>query len=294
MRLSDIPRNLAMPVRDCDFHSLGFIGRSGATKLSFIDDPSQLPELKNDTHVACVIANEESAESIDPRLGLCISENPQRTFVEIHNWLARESEFYGKSFPSRVDRKAVVHPTAFVASDCVEVGPFCEIGPNAVILERVVLGEGVIVRPGSVIGIDQTLPPRFAAVKPPPTASGWVEIHRYVDVHANCCINKPIFGGRTEIGEFTKLDNLVEIGPNARVGKRCLLVAACALAEDAEIGNDVWIGPNSTVSQGIRVGDGAFITIGAVVVNDVSAGQRVSGNFAIDHDKFIALMRRIR
>jgi len=57
----------------------------------------------------------------------------------------------------------------------------------------------------------------------------------------------------------------------------------------------VSIGPSASISSaGIVIGDKAVITTGSVVTQDVAPGQRVTGNFAIDHDKFIAFLRGIR
>jgi acetyltransferase-like isoleucine patch superfamily enzyme len=56
----------------------------------------------------------------------------------------------------------------------------------------------------------------------------------------------------------------------------------------------VWIGPNATIASEITIGDRANITLGAVVTRDVAADQHVTGNFAIDHKKFIAFLRTIR
>jgi len=78
---------------------------------------------------------------------------------------------------------------------------------------------------------------------------------------------------------------------NVRIGKRCRIAAGACLMGSVRIGNDVWIGPNATVSNQIRVGDGAAVSLGAVVVRDVPAGQGVSGNFAIEHPKFLAAFR---
>ncbi len=66
------------------------------------------------------------------------------------------------------------------------------------------------------------------------------------------------------------------------------------VAGSAKIGDDVWIGPSASVSSGVEIGDGASITLGSVVTKNVAPGQRVTGNFAIDHDKFIAFLKTIR
>jgi UDP-3-O-[3-hydroxymyristoyl] glucosamine N-acyltransferase len=59
----------------------------------------------------------------------------------------------------------------------------------------------------------------------------------------------------------------------------------------ARIGDDVWIGPNATISNQVQIGDGAAVSLGSVVVRDVRSGQRVSGNFAVDHRRFLSAFR---
>ena len=53
------------------------------------------------------------------------------------------------------------------------------------------------------------------------------------------------------------------------------------------VGDDVWIGVNATVSNRIKIGKGARVSLGSVVTKDVPAGQTVTGNFAIDHARFM-------
>jgi len=66
------------------------------------------------------------------------------------------------------------------------------------------------------------------------------------------------------------------------------------IAGSAVLGDDVWVGPSASISSEINVGNGAAISLGAVVTRDVEAGARVSGNFAIDHERFLTFMRSIR
>ena len=62
----------------------------------------------------------------------------------------------------------------------------------------------------------------------------------------------------------------------------------------SKIGDDVLIGPSASITSGLTIGDGAFITVGSVITKDVMAGTRVTGNFAIDHQKFITFIKSIR
>ena len=98
-----------------------------------------------------------------------------------------------------------------------------------------------------------------------------------------------MFGGHTEIGIDSKLDNLVHIAHSARIGSRCLIAAGAIVAGSARIGDDVWIGPGACVSDHVTIEAGAQITLGSSVFSNVRAGQRVSGNPALEHREFLRL-----
>ena len=66
------------------------------------------------------------------------------------------------------------------------------------------------------------------------------------------------------------------------------------VAGSTVIGDDVFVGPNASLSSELTIGSRAHITIGAVVTRDVAPGRRVSGNFAIDHQRLVAHLRKIR
>ena len=88
--------------------------------------------------------------------------------------------------------------------------------------------------------------------------------------------------------------NLVYVAHNVRIGKRCRVAANAAIGGSTTLGDEVYVGPGAAISSELRVGAGAVVSLGAVVTRDVLPGQRVSGNFALDHERFIAHMRQIR
>jgi UDP-3-O-[3-hydroxymyristoyl] glucosamine N-acyltransferase len=104
-------------------------------------------------------------------------------------------------------------------------------------------------------------------------------------------VDRALFGGFTEIGDDTVVDNLVQVAHGVSIGRRCRIVACAAVGGSSIIGNDVWIGPNAIISSAIRIGDGARVSLGSVVIRDVPPGGRVSGNFAIDHERFMKLFK---
>jgi UDP-3-O-[3-hydroxymyristoyl] glucosamine N-acyltransferase len=280
--------------RDGDFLSIGRAFEKKPRKLVALVDESCLSSLSLDDEIASVITTADFADRVPRGTGLVISSDPQTTLYKIHNSLVQGGQFYKGPFKNEIDPRAGIHPTACIASESVRIGKGCVIGPNASILENSILESDVIVGAGSVIGGAAQLTYADGLRNVDVVSTGGVILHSNVGIHTNCCVNRAVLGGYTEIGEYTKTDNLVQIGENSKIGRRCIIPACASVGANVMVGDDVWIGPNSVISDNLSVGDKAFITIGSVVVEDVPPGQKVTGNFAIDHKKFIELMRRIR
>jgi UDP-3-O-[3-hydroxymyristoyl] glucosamine N-acyltransferase LpxD len=231
---------------------------------------------------------------INHQIGIGFSEDPQRTFIEIHNYLAQETFFYGSAFDREIGRTTYVHPTAFIAETNVKIGDNCHIGPNVTILEGTQIANNVIIRAGTTLGSETLNAHFYDAQEIRIIPSGGVIIHDNVEIHSNCCISKAVLGGYTEIGEYTKIDNLVNISSDVKIGKRCMIVALASVGESVIIGDDTWIGPGSAIEKNIEIGNNAYVTLGSIVTDNVSSDQRVSGNFAIPHEKFLSFIKKIR
>lgn len=169
-----------------------------------------------------------------------------------------------------------VHPTACVA-DSVELGAGTVVGPHASIIGPTRIGDFCVI--GAGVRIGQT---GFGYEKgpddrwnPKPHTHG-VVIEDDVHVGANTCIDRGSYRA-TRIGAGTRIDNLVHVAHNVRIGRRCLVIALAMLAGSVEIGDDCWIAPCSAVREHLEIGKGAFVGLGAVVVKPVDAGDTVAG-----------------
>ncbi len=281
-------------LRDMEFLSLGFVTHQSTGMLVFLEDAMYLSALLSNKCIACVVTDTEIAKELPSYLGIAVSSSPRKAFYKLHNYLAMRTGFYWRSSPTFVDETAKIHPTAYIAERDVKIGKRVIVEPNVTILERVYIEDDVIIRSGVVIGtegfefnlIDNKMMPVIHA--------GGVCIHKRVEIQANCCVCKSIFGGFTELDDDTKLDNMVHIAHNVKVGKRCRLAACTMVAGSVTIGDNVWVGPSVSISSEVKIGDKANLTIGSVVTKDVKPGQMVTGNFAIDHDKFIENLRKLR
>lgn len=295
MRLAETSSIVPLTVlRDAAFASLGFVTHRAAAMLVFLESERFLESLRENPAVTAVITTPLLAEQIPAGLGVALSDAPRRDFYLLHNHLAEHTTFYWQDFPTEIAADAVISPMACVAADNVQIGRRAVIEPHVTILPHTIIGDDVILRAGTVIGAQGFQFIRIADAVLPVVHAGGVWLHDRVEVQANGVIARALFGGFTELGEDTKLDSLVYVAHQVRIGRRCLVGAGAAITGSVTIGDDVWIGPNAAISSEVAIGDGAYVTIGSVVTRDVAAGQRVTGNFAIDHDKFIAFLRTIR
>jgi len=187
-----------------------------------------------------------------------------------------------------------IGPNSVIGED-VRIGRDCRIFANVSIRERCLIGDRVILQPGAVIGADgygyEFSEGRHVKIE----QVGIVEIGDDVEIGANTTIDRARFG-KTLIGEGTKIDNLVQIGHNAVVGKHCLIIALTGIAGSAHIGNHVTMGGQCGVAGHVRIGDKAILAARTGVSNSIVGDQVYSGRPAIpirDDMKMQALVRRL-
>jgi UDP-3-O-[3-hydroxymyristoyl] glucosamine N-acyltransferase len=108
---------------------------------------------------------------------------------------------------------------------------------------------------------------------------GNVTIGNGVEMGYNTCIDRATLEGEaTVIGDGTKIDNLVQIAHNCKVGKHNLICAGAVLCGSVVTGDRVFIGANATVLQKLIIGNDVTIGAGAVVTRNIPDGKTVFGN----------------
>lgn len=183
---------------------------------------------------------------------------------------------------ARLDDGVVVHAGVYVGRNC-RIGAGTVLYPNAVLREETVVGKGCIIHSGACIGSDGFgfVPVEGAWRKIPQV--GTVEIGDDVEIGSNTAIDRATFGV-TRIGSGTKIDNLVQIGHNVRIGEHCVIAGTAGIAGSAVIGDHVRIGASAGIAGHITIGDGASIGARSGVMKSVPAGAVVSGFPATDHE----------
>jgi UDP-3-O-[3-hydroxymyristoyl] glucosamine N-acyltransferase len=122
---------------------------------------------------------------------------------------------------------------------------------------------------------------------------GRVRIGREVEILSNAIVCRAVFNAETTVGASTLIGPLVYVAHGVRIGANCRIAASARLAGSSTLGDGVFVGQNAVVSNRVRIGDGARVSIAAVVVRDVAPGAVVSGHFALDHRRFLATWTRL-
>jgi UDP-3-O-[3-hydroxymyristoyl] glucosamine N-acyltransferase len=197
--------------------------------------------------------------------------------------------------PSRIDPSARIHPRACIADHNVEIGADVSIEPNVTVLADVAVGARTVLRAGVVLGAEGFEHKRTSRGILSVRHTGRVVLGDHVEVGANACLDKGLTAERaTTIGDHSKVDNLVHIAHGAQVGRNCFVIACAMVAGTVTVEDDAWVGPNASIAPQVTVGQAGFVSLGAVVTRPVAAGQQVSGNFAIDHRRFLDFIKSIR
>jgi len=272
--------------RDGIFRSTQLADSDFPHALSFCANRRYADIINKNPNISCVITTTDLVIYLKPRLGIVIAEDPELEFYRRHNELARSLK---RHIPLvGIHSSATIHPSAFISDRSFIGGNTC-IGPGARILGGVVIGADCIIGPNVVIGSDgleyKLSDDRLLKV----IHVGGVIISDRVEIMANSVVARDVFFGFTFIGKETKIGPLANIGHRAKIGEKCRIAGNANISGSVRIGNVVWLGPSSTISNGIAIGDRAYISIGSVVVKDVKPGQRVSGFFAVEHKKALKL-----
>ena len=158
----------------------------------------------------------------------------------------------------------------------VMLGPECRIGAHAS-LSHAVLGARVYVYPGVRIGQEGF---SFASTKAgflTVPHLGRVVLEDDVEVGANTTIDRGSTGD-TVIGAGSRLDNLVQIGHNVRLGRCCVVVAQAGIAGSTVLEDFVQVGGQAALAGHLRVGKAAKIGAQAGVMSDVPPGAALVGS----------------
>jgi len=176
-----------------------------------------------------------------------------------------------------IGAKTILYPNVTVLDDS-RIGNETSIWSGAVIRERCQIGNHCIIHANATIGGDgfgfRSSPDGHNLIKIPQIGS--VEIGDDVEIGAGSCVDRGKFSATT-IGDGTKIDNLVQIAHNCRLGRCCVMAGQSALAGSVTLGDGVVIGGGARVKDHVIIGDGAKLGGNTGAISDVAPGETLLG-----------------
>lgn len=290
---------------DPDLSGVAPLDRASANELSFVAHPKYVGYLDDASAGAILVT-----ESLIPRGS---TQLPRIVVMDVYRALATVLQTFHPQRP----RVPGVHPTAVIGAgvqlgegvtiepyvvigENVRIGDNCHIGshcvigddcdlaagvrlyPQVTLYSLVRIGENSIIHSGARIGPDGFGYTFVDGQHQKIPQVGGVIIGRNVEIGANTCIDRGSVGP-TEIGDGVKIDNLVHIAHNVRVGDLSVIVAQVGISGSTTIGKGVTLAGQAGLQGHIKVGDGAVIGGQAGVFSDVPAGATYSGYPARPH-----------
>jgi UDP-3-O-[3-hydroxymyristoyl] glucosamine N-acyltransferase len=175
----------------------------------------------------------------------------------------------------------IIYPNVTILDDC-SIGKNTVIWSGTVIRERSIIGSDCIFHPNATIGADGfgfRPDPERGLVKIPQI--GNVIIGNNVEIGANSCVDRGKFSS-TILGDGCKIDNLVQIGHNCKLGRFCIMAGNSGLAGSVTLGDGVIIGGSASIKDHTTIGDGAIVGAGSGVTGDIPPGKVMLGYPAVE------------
>jgi UDP-3-O-[3-hydroxymyristoyl] glucosamine N-acyltransferase len=290
---------------DVLIHSVSPVSRAKPGDLCYVISKRSKDELAT-CEASAVLCSAALQSIVPPHVPVLVSRNAHAAFAMAGGLLYPKAlqPLTLMSDGSGVSDRAAVDPTARLENN-VAVEPFAAIGAHAEIGEGTRIGAGAIIGPGVKIGRNCSIAAGASVLCAlvgngviihngarigqdgfgyAPGARGMIKIVQigrviiqdHVEIGANTTIDRGTMDD-TVIGEGTKIDNLVQIGHNVRIGRHCAVVSQVGIAGSAIIGDGVQIGGHSGIKGHITIGDGVQIAAMSGVISDIPAGERYGG-----------------
>jgi len=193
-----------------------------------------------------------------------------------------------------LDEGVVIYPNSYIGQN-VKIGKNTTIYPNVVIREDVLIGSNVIIHSSTVVGSDGFGYVQINEEHHKIPQVGNVVIEDNVEIGSNVSIDRARFG-RTIIGKGTKIDNLVQIAHNVKIGPNSLIISQTGISGSTKIGKNAIIAGQAGLVGHIELGDNVIVGAQSGVNKSISANSAVLGSPArpiSDQRKIYVCMGRL-
>ncbi|MBL4709380.1 MAG: UDP-3-O-(3-hydroxymyristoyl)glucosamine N-acyltransferase [Flavobacteriales bacterium] len=260
--------------------------------IVFVDHPKYYDKALNSA-ASVVLINKEV--EVPEGKGIIICDDPFRNFNFILNYFNPfELSDEQQSKNSEIGEACKIHPSVVIGKN-VKIGKNCIIFPNVSILNDVTIGDNVIIQSGTVIGsfgfYYKNRGDHFDRLN----SCGSVMIENFVEIGANCTIDRGVTAVTT-IGAGTKIDNLVQVGHDTIIGKKCLIAAQAGIAGCVNIEDEVTIWGQVGIASGITIGEKTVLYAQSGVGKSLKGNKSYLGS-PVDESrakfKEMAMMRQL-
>ena len=253
--------------------------------------------IKSKAKIVICDSSLEINEDLTKNKCIIVVENPKLTFLRIVN------KFFSEEIKYQVHPSAIVHPEARLAQNCY-IGPFTYVGNSEIgegsiihgnchIYDNVTIGKNVIIKAGTTIGSDgfgyqrnkQGVFEKFPHI-------GGVIIKDNVEIGSNTSIDRGALG-YTIIEEGVKIDNLVHISHNVKVGKHSAIIANTVIGGSTIVGEYAWVSPSVSILDQLKIGKKVTIGVGAVVTKNIPDNETWTGSPAVPFHDYLVLTRKL-
>jgi UDP-3-O-[3-hydroxymyristoyl] glucosamine N-acyltransferase len=225
-------------------------------------------------------------------------KNPKLTFIRIVSHFFQNNILSGIHPSAIIDPTAIIHESSYIGPNTI-IGK-CIIGRNTIVYgncflyDNTRLGDHVTIHAGTVIGAEGFGYQRNekGEFEKFPHIGG-VVIGDHVDIGSNTSIDRGALGD-TIIEEGAKIDNLVHIAHNVRVGKHSAIIAHAMIGGSTVIGDYSWIAPTATLRDQIAIGNNVTVGMGAVVTKNIPEGETWTGSPAKNLQDFLELQKKLK
>ena len=279
---------------------------AGPNDLSFLSHPKYFALLAQ-CRAACIIVSPQMREAAISRGACIVTDDPYYYFALVTQLWKRAHVF---AVAAQIHASAVIDATAVIAPG-VSVGAFCCVGPGASIGAGAHIAEHCVIGRNAQIGSGSRLSPRVTVGDDcrmgercivhsgvvigadgfgfAPHDGQWVKIEQLgavqigndVEIGANTCIDRGALQD-TIVEDGVKLDNLVQIGHNVRIGKHTAMAGCVGVAGSATIGAHCTVGGGAIVLGHLQLADHVNISAASVVTRSILKPGHYTGLFPID------------
>jgi UDP-3-O-[3-hydroxymyristoyl] glucosamine N-acyltransferase len=280
--VSEIAKYLGLTFKGEGEHRITRISsweNADASSLIFIE-PGRGFELASTSSAGCLLAHPESAPECCP--ATILSTNPKLDFARAAAFILPKPRASGIKHTTavmapdaeiaadcdigpfvvigaraRIGRGSILHAGVVIGDDC-EVGECCVLHPNVVLYPRCLLGNRVTLHAGVIVGSDG-----FGYVFDGSTHIQFPQIDRIiieddVEVGANSTLDRGSLAA-TRVGTGTRIDNLVQIAHNVKIGKGVIIAAQSGISGSSELGDFSVLGGQVGVADHVRIEGGAVV-----------------------------------